>query len=251
MSKYVVQASWQDVPHLSPETRAQMEAAYPPHERDARIRGVPQLGSGAIYPVPETEIVVAPFKLPHHFKHAYGLDVGWNRTAAVWGAKDTEADITYLYAEYYRAQAEPPIHAAGIRAVGEWIPGTIDPAARGRQQSDGEQLLVTYRDLGLNLVPADNAVESGLYDVWTMLSSGRLKVFSTLANWLMEYRMYRRDEKGKIVKENDHLMDASRYLIRTGLDIAVWRPRGDWPMAKKTQHQVEYDPFREMNERSY
>ncbi len=25
--------------------------------------------------------------------------------------------------------------------------------------------------------------------------------------------MYRRDEKGRIVKENDHIMDATRYLV--------------------------------------
>jgi hypothetical protein len=32
-----------------------------------------------------------------------------------------------------------------------------------------------------------------------------------LQNWLSEFRIYRRDEKGKIVKQNDHLMDATRY----------------------------------------
>ena len=32
--------------------------------------------------------------------------------------------------------------------------------------------------------------------------------------------MYRRDEKGKIVKQNDHVLDATRYLVMSGLKVA-------------------------------
>ena len=56
------------------------------------------------------------------------------------------------------------------------------------------------------------------------MSSGRLKVFASLNNWKAEYRLYRRDEKGKIVKEGDHLMDAMRYNIMSGLDKAGTEP---------------------------
>jgi hypothetical protein len=40
-------------------------------------------------------------------------------------------------------------------------------------------------------------------------SSGRQKVFSSCQRFLEEYRLYRRDAKGKIVKTRDHLMDAT------------------------------------------
>jgi len=30
----------------------------------------------------------------------------------------------------------------------------------------------------------------------------------------------RRDEKGKIVKQNDHIMDAMRYMVRSGLTLS-------------------------------
>lgn len=233
MSKYVVQTEWADTPHLSAEARAQLEASYPPHERDARTRGIPQLGSGAIYPLMESEISVRPFDLPAHFKFSYGMDVGWNRTAAVWCAHDTETDVAYLYSEHYRGQAEPPIHAEAIKSRGGWIPGVIDPASRGRQQADGAQLLSLYQGLGLNLIVANNAVESGIYEVWTRLSTGRLKVFSTMTNWLAEFRMYRRNEKGQIVKDNDHLMDATRYDVMSGLAIGVYKPREQWPFVKE------------------
>jgi hypothetical protein len=52
----------------------------------------------------------------------------------------------------------------------------------------------------------------------------RLFVFNSLQNWLSEFRIYRRDEKGKIVKQNDHLMDATRYLIVSGLQVACREP---------------------------
>jgi phage terminase large subunit-like protein len=45
--KFVVQATWDDVPHLSAEAKAELLASIPPYQREARSKGVPQLGSGA------------------------------------------------------------------------------------------------------------------------------------------------------------------------------------------------------------
>jgi len=208
MSKVVITATWDDCPHLSDEDKQELWDSIPPYQRDARSKGIPQLGSGAIYPVPESEIQCQPFDIPPYWPRVYGLDVGWQRTAAVWGAYDRESDVIYLYSEHYRGQAEPSIHADAIKARGEWIPGVIDPAANGRSQKDGQQLLSNYLDLGLDVVKADNSVEAGIQAKVQRLSSGRLKIFTTLTNWLSEFRLYRRDDQGRVVKENDHLMDA-------------------------------------------
>jgi hypothetical protein len=219
-SRYLVQAGWDSVPHLDEKAKAEILASTPPHLRDARAHGIPSLGAGAVYPVPLSEIEVKPFPIPAFWRRGYALDVGWRRTAALWGAEDPSDGSIYLYAEHYRGQEVPAVHAEAIKARGNWITGAIDPAARGRQQSDGERLKVTYQALGLHLVNANNAVEAGLYEVWQRLETGRLKVFSTLQNFKAEYRMYRRDENGKIVKEFDHLMDCGRYLISTWAKIA-------------------------------
>jgi hypothetical protein len=226
MSKAVVQAAWDDVPHLSQKAKDELYATIPAYQRDARTKGIPQLGSGAIYPVPESDIIVADFELPAHFPRSYALDVGWNRTAALWGARDNESGIVYLYSEYYRSQAEPVIHAQAIKSRGDWIPGVIDPASRGRSQFDGLKLIQTYRELGLILTESKNAVEAGIYEVWQMLANGKLKVFRSLVNWLMEFRIYQRDEKGRVVKSNDHLMDCTRYLILSGLGVMMQKPAG-------------------------
>ena len=215
--KFVIMATWDDVPHLTKAVKEKLWASIPPHQREARSKGIPSLGSGAIYPVSENDVFVPDFELPNHWPRSYGLDVGWNRTAAVWGAHDRETDTLYVYSEHYRGQAEPSIHAEAIKARGDWIPGVIDPASRGRTQTDGEQLLKIYKQLGLNVDTAFNGVEAGIFEVWQRMSTGRLKIFKSCQNALAEFRLYRRNEKGAIVKESDHLMDALRYLVMSGM----------------------------------
>lgn len=239
-SKYLVQMDWNDVPHLSDDEKQKILDSTPIHIRAARSKGIPSMGAGAIYPIPEDEITVESFKIPDFWPRAGGMDVGWNRTAAIWAAIDRENGVTYLTAEYYRSQAEPVIHSTGIKTRGDWIPLAIDPASAGSSQVDGKSLLEIYRELGLDLVEADNAVEAGIHKVWNMLSTGELKVFNTLRNFFMEYRLYRRDEKGKVIKEHDHLMDSLRYLVMTGLDSAITKPRS---LKQLRSQNVEANPY--------
>lgn len=215
--------------------KEELLASIPPYQREARTKGVPQLGSGAIYPVPEDDITTPDFPIPDFWPRGFALDVGWNRTAAIWVAKNPDAGIYYIYSEMYRAHAEPSVNVDSIRARGNWIPGVIDPASRGRSQKDGRQLLQDYKDLGLDIETALNTVESGIYQTWQLLSAGKLKVFKNACpHWLTEFRIYQRDEDGNIVKENDHLMDATRYFVLSGRDRMKQRPAND---GKKYSYQ--------------
>ncbi len=217
--KATVSATWDDVPHLSKQAKEDLWNAIPPFQRDARSKGLPQLGAGLIYPVPESTIVCEPFDIPKHWPRAYGLDVGWNKTAAGFGAIDRETDVAYIYSEHYQGEGEPAVHASAIKARGN-LPGAIDPASRGRTQTDGKRLIELYQEQGLDLTLAANAVEAGIFAVWERLCTGRLKIFSNCQNHIKELRMYRRDERGKVVKENDHAMDDLRYFVMTGIEIA-------------------------------
>jgi hypothetical protein len=58
----------------------------------------------------------------------------------------------------------------------------------------------------LNLEMADNAVAAGLFACEQLMFGGRLKAFTSLSNWYSEFRLYRRDQEGRVVKEHDHLM---------------------------------------------
>lgn len=219
MSRTVVMAGWDDVPHLSDSEKKRLLESYPVHLREARSKGIPSLGAGAIYPIELEDVVVDDFEIPKHWPRGYGLDVGWKATAAVWGAWDRDNDIIYLYREYKRGQAEPASHAL---AIGKKVWGAIDPASRGCSQRDGKRLMVEYEELGLTLVKADNAVEAGLFECYQRYTTGKLKMFRSLVQTQGEMRLYRRDEKGKIVKQNDHLMDAKRYLVLTRDQVMIW-----------------------------
>lgn len=233
MSKFVVTATWDDVPHLSDEVKTELLKEIPAYQRDARTRGVPQLGSGAIYPIPETDLAVNDFEIPAYWPRAYALDVGWNKTAAIWGARDNQAGVIYLYSEHYRGQAEPIIHVEAIKARGDWIPGVIDPAADGRSQIDGRRLLEIYRDHGLDIEKADNAVDAGISLVLQLMSFGKLKVFKSLSNWFMEFRTFQRNQDGKIVDEHKyHLMACTRYFVMSGRERMKAKPVPEPPEPK-------------------
>lgn len=44
----------------------------------------------------------------------------------------------------------------------------------------------------------------------TQMETGKFKVFSSLLDWFEEFRLYHRKD-GKVVKEGDDLMSATRY----------------------------------------
>jgi Terminase RNaseH-like domain len=70
--------------------------------------------------------------------------------------------------------------------------------------SSGTRLIELYRQVGLNISPADNAVEAGIYACDQLMHAGKLKVFNSLSNFYSKLRDYRRDKDGKVAKERDH-----------------------------------------------
>lgn len=230
MAKFVVNLTWEDAPHLSEKQKKEYLNSYSPHERDARSKGRPQLGAGAIYPVVEEEVTCESFEIPDKWPRAAGMDVGWKKTACIWGAYDAKSDIIYCYSEYYKGYAEPSLHSNAIGARGKWMPIAMDCHADRHSEAGAIALLNTYANFGLNVCKANNGpgtLEPSILEVFQRLSSGRLKIMRHLLNTLSEFRVYRRDVNGKIVKQDDHLMDALRYLCMSILQIMERPPLDD------------------------
>ena len=211
-SVFSIEIPWDDAPHITDEMIDDMMKRYPSHEIAARRYGKPQLGSGAIFTIDPKEFVIPPRELPDHWPRIYGLDFGWTHpTAAIWGAWDRDSDVLYLYSEHRRSKTEMSTHAAAINGRGDWIRGMSETA--GTNISDGRKIYSIYkRDFKLKLKPADKSVEAGIMKWQQRLAQGGLKVFDTCTMWLSEYLTYHR-VKGIICKEEDDLMDATRYLI--------------------------------------
>ncbi|HXZ09751.1 MAG TPA: DNA packaging protein, partial [Paraburkholderia sp.] len=62
-----------DAAHFSPAQRAAIVASYPTHERDARTKGIPSMGSGLVFPVSDEQIVCDPIAVPKHWYRINGL----------------------------------------------------------------------------------------------------------------------------------------------------------------------------------
>ena len=234
--RFLLRATWAEAPHLTESIKKEMLAKYAPHEREARSKGIPSIGSGAIYPFATEAITCEPFEIPKYWPKAYGFDVGRN-TAACWIALDRDSGMLYVYNDFFISEGAPSQHTQAIMGRGKWIRGAIDTASRGRSQTDGENLFQIYTDLGLNVQNADKAVESGIFELFELFLAGRLKIFTSCKKTLEEISLYRRDEKGKVVKVEDHMMDAMRYAIKTRDKIL--RTESEYEASKV----VTYDPF--------
>ena len=209
-----------DVEHYSDAERDQIVASYPAHEREARAKGIPTMGSGRVFPVADELITIAPREIPKHWPQIIGIDFGWDHpTAAARLAWDRDNDCIYVTACYRRREAVPAIHAASIKAWGEWIPVSWPHDGLQHDKGSGDQLAEQYRSQGLNMLPTKaehaeggNGVEAGLMDMLERMETGRLKVFAGLNEWFEEFRLYHRKD-GKIVKERDDIMSATRYGV--------------------------------------
>src|SRR5690606_30004699 len=128
----------------------------------------------------------------------YGLDVGWNTTAAVWCAYDPAADIIYVYDEYSDHEKMPGYHAYNIQSRGKDIVGAIDPAAYQSGQDDGKKLFNQYKAEGLKLIKADNARLAGYKSIWQALVLGKLKISTACSQLLSELSIAQIDDKGEL-----------------------------------------------------
>ena len=222
-NRYYVMMGWKDVPHLTPEMCAKMVASIKPYLRKARMEGLPSMGSGLIFPILEADITIRDFPIPDYYARCFGMDTGWNWTAGVWLALNRDTGVNYLYDVYKESQKEPPVHAEGFKSRGAWIPGAGDCADINRM--DGQQFLKIYLGLGLNVeLPDKRSKEANIQAVFLLLCTGKLKIFASCVKWFEEFRLYRRDENQKVVKENDHLMDATQYGVKSGLPRAITAP---------------------------
>lgn len=218
----------EDAMHYTPEQRRAIVLAYPSHERDARAKGIPILGSGRIFPF-EDEVIAEPtVQLPGHWVRICGVDFGYDHpTAAVWLAWDRDNDVVHVYDCYKRREATPVVHAAAMKARGAWIPVAWPHDGLAHDKGSGVILAEQYRAQGLKMLkdrathsPAPgqkegeggNGVEAGLMQMFDYIQTGRFKVAKHLHQWFEEFRLYHRKE-GKVVKENDDLMSATRYAM--------------------------------------
>lgn len=222
----LVRATWDDAPHMNHDRREQMLMSIPVHQREMRSKGIPLRGSGLVYAVPEESITVEDFEIPAYWPRVCAVDFGIGHGfACVWVAWDRDKDVLYVIDAYKASDEKMSEHVSQLNRRGNWIPVMWPHDGLNREKSSGEPLAELYRKEGANMwhepfsnPPAPgvdegkggNSVEYGIEEILDRMSTNRFKVFKTLRPWFNEWMDYHRDE-GKIVKQYDDLMDATRY----------------------------------------
>ena len=185
-----------DVEHYTAEEKEKIAASYAPHEREARTKGVPTLGSGRIFPVPEETIAIEHRDFPSHWARIGGLDFGWDHPfAAVELVWDRDADVVYVTKCYRVRQASVIAHCSALRAWGKDLRWAWP--ADGRQETlagAGNPLAEQYRKEGLDLwidhaqyEDGGTSVEAGIADMLVRMETGRFKVFKHLTDWFDDF----------------------------------------------------------------
>jgi phage terminase large subunit-like protein len=231
---YVKGATWDDAPHLSKVDKDRLSASYRGHEREARTKGVPMMGEGAVFPIGDDEISfnVAkqwPNGIPGHYARIKGCDFGMDHPAAgVECAWDRDADIFYVIDCYRKPGETAPYHAAWLNKSSRWVPVAWPHDGMNREKSGGKTLADSYRQLNVNMlsksarypkVPGEQSDKGGgqpvepiVEEMLQRMGTGRLKVADHLSQWFEEKRSYHRKD-GKIVDRRDDILKATMYAL--------------------------------------
>ncbi|MBO5831588.1 MAG: PBSX family phage terminase large subunit [Alistipes sp.] len=206
-----------DNPSLTERIIQRYESMYTGVFYDRYIRGEWVVAQGLVYPM---------FATDRHIAHKHGAGGEWyvsvdygtlNPCAMLlWRISDGRAHLEQEYyhsgrdgtlktdEEYYEALCK----LIGDRNVTRII---IDPSAasfRATIQRHGRFVVQN----------ALNDVVNGIRVTAAMLNDGRITIHEDCVNTIREFGLYSWDEKftdDRVIKENDHAMDAMRYLIYT------------------------------------
>lgn len=235
-AQHLTMMTIEDVDHYTREEKDAIIASYPEHEREARAKGIPILGSGRIYPVSEERVTCESFEIPKWWPRIRGMDFGYDHPAAIVDcAYDPDGDIFYVRACAKERHMSSSEFSLIINRSNSWIPVSWPHDGLNHEKGSGKQLKETYIECGVNMLDdratfenGSNHVEPGIAELLDRMRTGRFKVFSTCEKWLEEFRLYHRKD-GKIVKQNDDALDATRYGLMM-LRYAI------------SQNENEFDP---------
>jgi hypothetical protein len=155
MSRHVTFMTIDDAEHYTPERRAEIIASYPAHEREARAKGIPVLGSAGCSRSPKKTSPSRRSRSRSTGSQINGLDFGWDHpfgaTNCAW---DKDADVLLRLQGILGSEQTPLIHAGPIKPWGDWIPCAWPHDGLQHDKGSGEELAKQYKTHGLRCCPS-------------------------------------------------------------------------------------------------
>lgn len=182
---------------------------------------------GLVYPEFDQNIhIIQPVKIEAHWERIGAIDPAiTGTTAALFGAVDEKGDI-YLYSEYYEQNKRVSEVAQVLKQINNSTQWRIDPSSVTGSKINNENrvysLFDEYIDNGIVPLIANNDVEGGINRVAEYFKRNKIKVFSTLKNFIYEIERYHWAEERETntgfmkpvpYKSLDHLMDDLKYIV--------------------------------------
>lgn len=251
-----VNMTLEDAEHIPAAERARIVAGYPAHEREARAKGIPMLGSGRIFQIAEETISEPRIEnLPPHWFYGIAIDFGIDHPfGAVLMAIDRDNDCVHVLRAAKIKDARPIDHALMMKPWGH-VRTFWPHDGSTRDKGSGETLASQYKKHGVNMWAkhahfSDGSIstEAAIMDMQERMTTGRFKVGADLEPWFQEFRLYHRKD-GQIVKENDDLLSATmkgimslRFFQQGGADFGDgFAAQKKYPIARNVDYDVLAD----------
>ena len=228
-----VNATWDDVPHLTEEEKNETLAATPIYLWDAVKNGVPVAGKGRVYPHAEEKIVYDPgtISLNDGWKWLIGIDIGFGErdpAAGILIAHDEKNDTIYVTDEFKQNVFTENEFARQIWGLDPYVP-VAWPDDAGRKGFKGQGTVQTLLvEQGVNMLPdffrnppdmrkkSFKALEPGFAHINSRLYGNKLKISTSCVMLLKEMSNYQYKEgEGTEVTGEHHALDALRYAVMT------------------------------------
>jgi phage terminase large subunit-like protein len=254
IDRAVVNMTIEDALHITPEQRDIIIRGYPKHQRDARIRGIPLLGSGVIFTEPEENVFEVPIHpVPTHWAKLWGIDFGIGHPfAAVLLLWDRDTDVVHIHHTIRMTDALPINHASAMRVLGADVPVAWPQDGTSREKGSGQALSTMYKREGLRMLPEHATWPDGGYSteaaIEEMLSrerNGKLKVSMTCRDYMEERRFYHRKE-GKIVHLKDDILSATQkalMMLRHAKPVLLGSKRPDKRQYGNKARGIDFNLF--------
>jgi phage terminase large subunit-like protein len=212
--------------HISPERREQMEESYLPHEREARIHGIPQLGVAKAFPFPIDSLMRAfnpDTDIKSWAKWIVGIDFGYGHPfAAALCARVFDLEEFYVVDGFRMDRAEAFYHTKRIASLcrGLRVPVAWPHDGLQHERGSGEAIADVYRRLGCSMLGTHaqnrgggNHLEPAIEEMCGFMKRGTFTIASHMTELAEELLNYHRDEDYKIVPLRDDLISAVRYAF--------------------------------------
>src|SRR5215471_15296551 len=212
--------------HISAERRAQMEDSYLPHEREARIHGIPQLGVAKVFPFPIDSLMRAfnpDTDIRSWARWIVGIDFGYGHPfAAALCAWVHDLDEFYVVDGFRMDRAEAFYHVKRIAGLcrGLRVPVSWPHDGHQHERGSGEAIADVYRRLGAPMLGTHaqsrgggHHLEPAIEEICGYMKRGAFTIASHMTELAEELLNYHRDEDYKVVPLRDDLISAVRYAF--------------------------------------